>query len=438
MTRRIVVATAVALLTLGTGVSTQPQRLLETIEVGPGTPVGINANNQIALVHGYRSFFWSEWGGLTDLGGFDPNFPQTRAFAISDRGHVAGSVLAANGFYHPFIWTPTGGLVNPDPQSDGEWTAWSVNNAGELAGGSGIWPGLTGLAYRRTADGVVTAVHPLGACGGAAYDINDVGSVVGESGIPGGCEEFPEQRRPFVWTGNSVRDLGTFGGAQGVAVRINGLNQVTGHSTTAAGDWRAFLWSERAGMRELGTLGGRWSLARAVNEMGHVVGTAADARGRTRAFLWTPSRGMVDLGPGEAVGVNEFDHVVGFSQHAGVRRAFLWTPWDGRMELATDARALDVNRNGYIVGSTNLSQGATTVVWRIAVTEADWLTYRRGLVDAHLAYGTLTRGHAQPLRAMLNHAARAMADGDQARAEHFLSKFGLRLARWAPGELPWQ
>jgi probable HAF family extracellular repeat protein len=438
MIRRIVATTAVALLTLGAGASTQPQRVLEAIEVGPGTPVGINSNNQIALVNGYRSFFWSEWGGLTDLGGFDPDVPQTRAFAISDRGQVAGSVLAANGFYHPFLWTPVDGLIDPDPQSDAEWAAWAVNNAGDVVGGSGIWPGLTGQAYRRTADGNVTALHPLGACGGAAYDINDFGIAVGESGIPGGCDEPPDQRRPFVWTGTSVRDLGTFGGAQGVAVRINSLNQVTGHSTTAAGDWRAFLWSEREGMRELGTLGGSWSLARAVSEMGHVVGTAADARGRTRAFLWTPSRGMVDLGPGEAVGVNEFDHVVGYSRDAAVLRAFLWTPWDGRVELAADARAVDVNRNGYIVGSTNLSQDARTVVWRIAVTEADWLTYRRGLVDAHLAYGTLNRGQAQALRAFLNNAARAIAGGDQARAEHFLAMFGLRFARWAAGELPWQ
>lgn len=25
-----------------------------------GNPVGINANNDVALVHGYRSYFWNE------------------------------------------------------------------------------------------------------------------------------------------------------------------------------------------------------------------------------------------------------------------------------------------------------------------------------------------------------------------------------------------
>lgn len=439
MTRHTVAIIAAALLTLGAPVSAQSQdRVLEIIPIAPGTPVGINSNNELAIVNGYRSFVWTEWDGLTDLGGFDPDVPQTRAFAISDRGHVAGSVLAANGFYHPFIWTRSEGLIDPVAGSDDEWAAWAINNVGDIVGGHGIWPGLTGLAYRRTTDGTVTAVHPLGACGGAAYDINSFGIAVGESGIPGGCDEGLDQRRPFVWAGSEVRDLGTLGGLQGVALRINSLNQVTGHSMTAAGNWHAFLWSERAGMRDLGTLGGSWSLARALSETGHVAGTAADARGRTRAFLWTPSTGMVDLGPGEALGLNAFDHVAGYSLEAGEMRAFVWTPWEGRIELAADARAVDVNNNGYIAGSTNLSREPLTVIWRTAITEVDWLTYRRGLVDAHLAYGTLSRGRAQALRVLLANAERAIRQGDRARMEHFLALFARRFASWAPGELPWQ
>src|SRR4029453_16829846 len=125
MTRHTVAIMGAALLTLGAPVSAQSQdRVLEIIQIAPGTPVGINSNNELAIANGYRSFVWTEWDGLTDLSGFDPNVPQTRAFAISDRGHVTGSVLAANGFYHPFIWTRNEGLIDPVAGSDDESAAW--------------------------------------------------------------------------------------------------------------------------------------------------------------------------------------------------------------------------------------------------------------------------------------------------------------------------
>jgi hypothetical protein len=59
-------------------------------------------------------------------------------------------------------------------------------------------------------------------------------------------------------------------------------------------------------------------------------------------------------------------------------------------------------------------------------------------VDAHLAYGTLSRGRAQALRVLLANAERAIRQGDRARMEHFLALFARRFASWAPGELPWQ
>ncbi len=438
MTRRLVAISVLVLFAGSPVLRAQPPphaRILETIEVGAGTPVGINASNSVALVHGSRSYFWTECNGLVDLGGFDPAYPQTRAFALSDSGYVVGSVLNAHGFFHPFVWTPGQGLWDADPLEYAEWTAWAVNNAGAVVGGHGIWPGIAGSAYRRTADGVITVLKPLGANGGAAYDINGAGIAVGEAAF----DRETTYSRPFAWSGNSVRDLGTLGGADGVAVRINSLNQVIGSSTTTTGDWHAFIWTERNGIHDLGTLGGSWSVARAINEMGHVVGTSADAGGRARAFLWRPESGMVDLGAGDAVALNEFGHVVGYASEAGVVRAFLWTPADGRIALATDARALDVNNNGYVAGAVDIIGGARTVLWRIAITEGDWLAYRYGLIDAHVAYGTLRAGRAQALRALLVVARRAMQRGDQARAQNALERWSSRLALWTrSAELPWQ
>jgi hypothetical protein len=54
------------------------------------------------------------------------------------------------------------------------------------------------------------------------------------------------------------------------------------------------------------------------------------------------------------------------------------------------ASGIDKGIHGNIAGSTNLSREALTVIWRIAITEVDWQTYRRDLADAHLASGTLS------------------------------------------------
>ena len=169
-----------------------------------------------------------------------------------------------------------------------------------------------------------------------------------------------------------------------------------------------------------------------------MVGSAADAQGQPRAFLWTPLAGMLDLGPGEAVALNEFDHVVGLHSDGGTLAAFVWTAADGRIELGGDARAIDVNNNGYIVGDVFVSTNSQVVIWRSGLTDADWLVYRYGLVDAHVAYGTLGRGHAHALRAQLKHAQRAAEAGRHDQAQQALARFARRLGAWSAAELPWQ
>jgi len=441
MVARLGLLTWLALVATSSAVFTQQwfelPRNVETVTIGDGTAVGINADGVVAFLRGYRSFVWSETTGPIDLGGFDPEVPQTRAYDIDDRGTVVGRVLSAYGFYHPFIWTASTGLMDADPDIYAESAAWAVNG-GVMVGGGGPAPGPFETAFRRSATGVVTRVNPLGgSCGSAAYDVNMFAVAVGESSIPEGCHDAYVYH-PFIWTESSARDLGTLGGNDGRAVRINSLNQVVGDSATAAGERHAFLWTGRTGMHDLGTLGGGWSVARAINEFGHIVGSSADVQGISHAFLWTPHVGMLDLGPGEAVAINEFDHVVGFAPDGATVRAFLWTAADGRIDLRHDARAIGVNNQAMIVGDINVSAGSEVVVWRMSLTAADWLVYRFGLVDSYVAYGALSNGHAHALRNELRRAQRALQDGRQDRADRALQAFSERLAKWAPMELPWQ
>jgi probable HAF family extracellular repeat protein len=71
---------------------------------------------------------------------------------------------------------------------------------------------------------------------------------------------------------------------------------VVGSARNAAGDERAFRWTEARGMQDLGTLGGDRSEALGVSADGSVVvGSAHNAAGKWRAFRWTAAGGMEDL-----------------------------------------------------------------------------------------------------------------------------------------------
>jgi probable HAF family extracellular repeat protein len=95
-----------------------------------------------------------------------------------------------------------------------------------------------------------------------------------------------------------MQDLGTLDGSESEAWGVSADGSVVvGRARNAAGQWRAFRWTEARGMRDLGTLpGGDWSWARGVSADGSVVvGEAENAAGQIRAFRWTAVRGMEDL-----------------------------------------------------------------------------------------------------------------------------------------------
>jgi probable HAF family extracellular repeat protein len=94
-----------------------------------------------------------------------------------------------------------------------------------------------------------------------------------------------------------MQDLGTLGGSESEAYAVSADGAVVvGWADNAAGQRRAFRWTEAGGMQNLGTLGGDWSEARGVSADGSVVvGRAFNAAGFYRAFRWTAAGGMEDL-----------------------------------------------------------------------------------------------------------------------------------------------
>jgi probable HAF family extracellular repeat protein len=112
----------------------------------------------------------------------------------------------------------------------------------------------------------------------------------------------------FFWDGGAMYPVNHLGGGKSVAADLNNKDQVVGGALTAEGATHAILWtlgSDKKGIiRDLGTLGGVNSMALAINEAGQVVGwseTGAFYQEQgvvmpiRHGFLWDNGR-MYDLG----------------------------------------------------------------------------------------------------------------------------------------------
>jgi probable HAF family extracellular repeat protein len=206
-----------------------------------------------------RAFLWQH-GKMHDLGTLGG--PDSWAMYVNDHGQVAGASYTSD----VIADTKTG-----TPQIDAFlWEDGTMKDLGNLGGTNGS----------RGAPGIVNA-------------LNNRGQVVGVMTLPGDLINHP-----FLWDGEKLSDLGSFGGSFSTASGINDAGEVVGYSYFA-GDLvkHAFLWKNGV-MTDLGTVGtDPCSFAFNINTKGQIVGGSQNAECNpfTHAVLWENGEPGVDL-----------------------------------------------------------------------------------------------------------------------------------------------
>ena len=330
-------------------------------------------------------------GAATDLGAL-PGGSNSQAFAINTHGQIVG--FAQNGMIDPLLgiqlihavlWSE-GDIIDLGTFGGDESISQAINDRGQVVGYATLndMPDPFSFLGAQThpfmwARGVLQDLGTLGGPDAFAYLLNQSGQVAGVSftnSTPNAVTGVPTQD-PFLWEDGNMQDLGTLGGAYGVANGLNKRGQVVGQSNLA-GDltFHPFSWTKSGGMQDLGTFGGDNGVAGALNDGGDIVG-GADTSGNQsfHGALWSYGQ-MTDLGfiagcmGSGAGGINASGQIVGLSYGCGASNfsaAFLWENGGPMVDLNTlvpphpgvqlTGGDIYINDQGEILSSGTLQNG---------------------------------------------------------------------------------
>jgi len=293
-----------------------------------GWIVGQSEDGEIDPISGLPEIHATLWhdGRIADLGTFGGHW--SIGLTLNDAGDVVG--FATNSTPDPYALFPPAGtqtrafrwregeLIDLGTLGGDDAQALSVNRGGQIVGSS-----YTDTIPNETTG--IPTIHPflwergrmvdLGTLGGTyagggscnfgasctspvpLYEgsllINNRSQVIGTSNLAG-----DQSFHPFLWEKGKMRDLGTLGGDNGVAIWLTDNGEVVGQADVPGSQaYHGFRWKDRV-ITDLGTLeGDPCSRALMANSKGQIVGgtLAICQLETTRAFLWENGGPIIDL-----------------------------------------------------------------------------------------------------------------------------------------------
>jgi len=308
------------------------------------------------------SFEWYN-GVFTDLGALPGGNNCSEPFWLNDKGEIVG--------------TSENGKVDPYPnKNQTRAVVWKDGQIRDLGSFGGYQNAAQAINNHDQVAGFSLNTTP------DPYSINEVLFL----GAPTGT-----QTRAFLWEKGTMKDLGTLGGDDAGALLINKNGQIAGESYTSTipdpvtgfPPIDPFLW-EGDTMTDIGTFGGAIGFPTFLNNNGQVIGVSSPASDpgacfsetdrNCHPFLWDQTNGMIDLNttttggkPLNAYVINDSGEIIGqadFSGNGGTGgEGYLWKNGVatnlGRLQGDCFSGATFINSLGQIVGNSFTCKGQT-------------------------------------------------------------------------------
>jgi len=303
----------------------QPKKERDKMKTLTGILVGLMASFAIGIstARGQTSYSLEDLGVVKEM-------EYSEAVAINNQGSVAGTAYKGAetcAFHYSYKFMQDAGGFNS--------RGFGISSMNMVVGDAFFGPSMHPTSHAAIFSGGVA--KDLGVLKNQLFSrangINAVGQVVGFSGR----DRDSENSRAFLWTQQTgMMDIGTLGGAYAQAYAINDAGYITGAAQTQGMGplltTHAFIYQSPdapyrrySQMVDLGVLGGVSSYGIAINSYNHVAGysTISAKNDRVHAFLHD-GKSMINLGSlggignrdsgvSVALGVNNWDQVVGYT-----------------------------------------------------------------------------------------------------------------------------